>query len=82
MIYEKFSKVTDDRIVASLIGMPKAKFTSLLKVFESAALAIDQERVEKGEIKHVKLGGPKGNLDSYEKKLFFRFVLSENLSYF
>ncbi|CAI8926479.1 helix-turn-helix domain-containing protein [Methylocaldum szegediense] len=71
MIYDKFSQITDDRIVASLIGMPKAKFTALVKVFESAALAIDRERVEKGEIKHVKQGGPKGYLDSYEKKLFF-----------
>jgi hypothetical protein len=71
VIYENFSKVTDGRIVASLIGMPKAKFTALVKVFESAALAMDRERVEKGEIKHVKQGGPKGHLDSYEKKLFF-----------
>jgi hypothetical protein len=71
VIYDKFSQITDDRIVASLIGMPKAKFTALVKVFESAALAIDRERVEKGEIKHVKQGGPKGYLDSYEKKLFF-----------
>ncbi|BBA33131.1 putative uncharacterized protein [Methylocaldum marinum] len=71
MIYDKFSQITDDRIVESLIGMPKAKFTALVKVFESAAQAIDRERVEKGEIKHVKQGGPKGYLDSYEKKLFF-----------
>lgn len=71
MIYEKFNTITDDRIVAALIGMPKAKFTSLVKVFESAALEIDQERVQKGEIKQVKQGGPKGYLDSYEKKLFF-----------
>ena len=71
MIYEKFNAITDDRIVASLIGMPKAKFTSLVKSFESAALEIDQERVKTGEIKQVKQGGPKGNLDSCEKKLFF-----------
>ena len=71
MIYEKFNDITDDRIVASLIGMTKAKFTSLVKAFESAALEIDQERVQKGEIKHVKQGGPKGYLDSCEKKLFF-----------
>lgn len=71
MIYEKFNAITDDRIVASLIGMPKSKFTSLVKVFESAALEIDQERVQQGEIKQVKQGGPKGYLDTYEKKLFF-----------
>lgn len=71
MIYEKFNSITDDRIVASLIGMPKAKFTALVEVFESAALEIDQERVQHGEIKQVKQGGPKGYLDTYEKKLFF-----------
>jgi hypothetical protein len=71
MIYEKFSQITDDRIVASLVGMPKAKFTALVKAFEVADLAIQQERVKKGEIKHARLGGTKGNIDSYEKKLFF-----------
>ncbi len=71
MIYEKFESITDDRIVASLIGIPKAKFTSLAKAFESASLEIDRERVQKGEIKQVKQGGPKGYIDSHEKKLFF-----------
>jgi hypothetical protein len=42
MIYEKFQEVTDDRIVASLIGMPKAKFTALAKTFESAHHALEQ----------------------------------------
>jgi hypothetical protein len=63
--------ITDEHIVVSLIGIPKAKFKALVKVFESAAQTIDRERVEKGEIKHVKQGGPKGYLDTYEKKLFF-----------
>jgi hypothetical protein len=71
VIYEKFNAITDDRIVASLIGMPKAKFIALVKAFESAALEIDQERVQTGEIKQVKQGGPQGYLDSGEKKLFF-----------
>lgn len=71
MIYEKFNAITDDRIIASLIGMPKSKFAALVKTFESAALNIDQERVQHGDIKQVKQGGPKGYLDSYEKKLFF-----------
>lgn len=70
-IYENFHKITDDRIVASLIGMPKAKFTALAKAFESAFLMVDKERVQKKEIKQVKQGGTKGYLDSYEKKLFF-----------
>jgi hypothetical protein len=71
VIYENFSKITDDRIAASLIGMPKAKFVALVEKFGAADLAIQQERVERGEIKHIALGGPKGNLDSHGKKLFF-----------
>lgn len=71
MIYEKFNEITDDRIVASLIGMTKAKFATLVKPFEEADRAIQQERVERGEIKHVKYGKTNGNLDTYEKKLFF-----------
>jgi hypothetical protein len=71
VIYEKFDAITDDRIVASLIGMPKAKFASLVKAFESASLEIDRERVQKGEIKQVKQGGHKGYIDTHEKKLFF-----------
>lgn len=71
MIYENFSRLTDDRIVASLIGMPKAKFTVLVEAFKAAECAIDLARVEKGEIKQLKSGGAKGYLDSYEKKLFF-----------
>ena len=71
MIYDKFSKITDDRIIASLIGMPKAKFDALVKPFQEADLAIQHERVKQGEIKHVKIGGTKGNLDTDGKKLFF-----------
>lgn len=71
MIYDKFNEITDDRIVASLVGMTKAKFAALVKPFEEADLAIQQERVEQGEIKHVKRGKTNGNLDTYGKKLFF-----------
>lgn len=71
MIYDKFTELTDDRIISALIGMPKAKFTALAKNFESASLEVDRERVLNGEIKHVKQGGPKGYSDSPEKKLFF-----------
>jgi hypothetical protein len=71
MIYEKFSKLTDDRIVASLVGMTREKFDALVKPFDKADLAIQHERVKQGEIKQVKLGHTRGNLDTCEKKLFF-----------
>jgi hypothetical protein len=71
VIYEKFNEISDDRIVASLVGMTKAKFSALVKPFEEADRGIQQERVERGEIKHVKHGRANGNLDTYGKKLFF-----------
>jgi hypothetical protein len=71
VIYDKFNEITDDRIVASLIGTAKAKFASLVKPSEEAGRAIQQERVEQGEIKHAKRGKANGNLDAYGKKLFF-----------
>jgi hypothetical protein len=51
--------------------MPKSKFISLAAAFKSADVAIQQERVKSGEIKKIQSGGVKGNLDAYEKKLFF-----------
>ena len=79
MIYEKFNEITDDRIVASLVGMSKVKFANLVKPFEEADRAIQQERVEKGEIKHVKRGKTNGNLDTYDKNRTYAKCNSRNI---
>jgi hypothetical protein len=71
MIYDQFNELTDDRIIASLIGMPRAKFLELAKGFAEAELVVHQKRLRQGEIKQLPSGGPKGNLDTFEKKLFF-----------
>lgn len=71
MIYEKFQKLTDERIIASLIGMSKPKFITLAKAFEAAYHTIQEERFQNGEIKRIQAGGQKGHLDTIEKKLFF-----------
>ena len=71
VIYEKCNEITDDRIVAALVGMTKAKCVALVKPFEEADRAIQQERVEPGDIKHVKRGKPNGPLDTDEKQRFF-----------
>lgn len=78
MIYEKFSKLADDRIVSSLVGMTREKFQALVAPFEKADLEIQQERVLNGEIKHTKLGRTTGNLDTGEKKLFFILYYLKN----
>ena len=74
MIYEKFDKLTDKkhgRIIKSVIGMSRLKFNILAEAFATAYHTIQQERLLNGEIKQVPSGGPKGYLDTIEKKLFF-----------
>ena len=74
MIFDKFEKLNDgkhDRAIKALVGMSRAKFDILAVAFAAAYPAIQQERFEKGEIKQVQSGRPKGNLDTFGKKLFF-----------
>jgi hypothetical protein len=74
MAYERFTKLNDakhDRIIKSLIGMSRSKFDILAAAFAAAYDTIQQERLQRGEIRQIPSGGPKGNLDTFEKKLFF-----------
>ena len=74
MAYDRFVKLDDekhDRIIKSLIGMSRSKFDILATAFAAAYDAIQLERLQRGEIKQVPSGGPKGNLDTFDKKLFF-----------
>ena len=71
MIFEKFTKETSERTVKSLIGITKHQFSKLCSTFEEAYHEIQQERVMSGEIKRIQKGGNHGNLDSFNKKLFF-----------
>ena len=74
MIYDKFEKLNDEkhgRVISALVGISRLKFNSLAIAFAAVYLAIQQERLLSGEIKQVPSGGPKGYLDTTEKKLFF-----------
>jgi hypothetical protein len=74
MAYEKFKKLDGkkhDRMIKATIGISLAKFNILLVAFTAAYDAVQLERCQKGEIKNVSKGGPKGNLDTFGKKLFF-----------
>lgn len=71
MIYERFTKLTDERVIASLIGMTQSKFITLTQVFAEADRKYQEERLRNGEIKRIQSGGQKGHLDTYEKQLFF-----------
>jgi len=74
MIYDKFEKLNGgkhDCAIKALIGIPRSKFDKLAVAFAAAYPAIQQVRLERGEIKQIQSGEPKGNLDSFGKKLFF-----------
>ncbi len=74
MVYEQFKKLNGkkhDRRIKAVIGISLSKFNILLVAFVAAYDAVQLERCQKGEIKNVSKGGPKGNLDTFEKKLFF-----------
>ena len=77
MIYDNFEKLSDEkhgRIIKSVIGMSRSKFDLLAKAFATALLATQQERHANKAIKQIPSGGPKGNLDTPEKKLFFTLL--------
>jgi hypothetical protein len=74
MAYERFKKLDGkkhDRKIKSVIGMSLSKFKILLRAFAANYDTVQLERCQQGEIKQVPTGGPKGHLDTFEKKLFF-----------
>ena len=74
MVYEQFKKLNGkkhDRRIKAVIGISLSKFNILLVAFVAAYDAIQLERCQKGEIKQVPTGRPKGHHDTFERKLFF-----------
>lgn len=74
MAYEQFTKldaVKHDRTIKSLIGMSRAHFDILAVALAVAYDAVQLDRLQQGEIQQVPSGGPKGYLDTFDKKLFF-----------
>ena len=74
MAYERFINLDGekhDRMIKATIGMSRLKFDILATAFAAAYDSIQLERLQRGEIKQVPSGGPKGNLDTFAKKLFF-----------
>jgi hypothetical protein len=83
MAYEQFKKLDglkNDRTIKSLIGMSRSHFDKLTAAFALAYDTVQLERLQQGEIKQVPSGGPKGYLDTFDKKLFFLIVLPQKLS--
>jgi len=70
-LFEQFHKSRKNRVVKAMIGITKPQFYHLLPAFESAYASVQQERLDRGEIKRIPKGGPNTYLDSFEIKLFF-----------
>ena len=71
MIFEKFKILKIDRTIKAMIGMSRKKFDELVPVFTAAYHQIQEERLQKKEIKKRPRGGPQGVLSDPEKRLFF-----------
>lgn len=71
MIFEKFKNLTQDRTVKATIGMSREKFDALVPAFAAAQDRIKQERLQTKQMKRLPGGGPKGVLDTPQKRLFF-----------
>lgn len=85
MAYEQFKQldaVKHDRTIKSLIGISRAHFDTLAKAFAGAYDTVQLERLQQGEIQQVPSGGPKGYLDSFDKKLFFLLYYLKNYPVF
>lgn len=70
-IYEKFKKLNIGRMIKATIGMSREKFDTLVPVFADMYQTIQEERLQRKEIKRLWKSGPKGVLDTPEKRLFF-----------
>jgi hypothetical protein len=71
MIFDKFEKLANDRMVKALIGISRQKFDDLVLIFASAEDTIHQERLQKKAIKRLPSGGHQGVLNTPRKRLFF-----------
>jgi len=70
-IFENFITLKRDRTIKATIGMSREKFDALVPVFAEAHDQFLREKLQNKEIKCLPKGGPKGVLDTPEKRLFF-----------
>ena len=63
-IYEKFKKLHIGRMIKATIGISREKFDALVPVFADMYQTIQEERLQRKEIKRLWKSGPKGILSS------------------
>lgn len=70
-LYDSFENMKKDREIKALIGISRQDFDNLLPMFEKSHSIIQQERLNRGEIRIIPKGGPTGNLKNRSMELFF-----------
>ena len=70
-LYDSFENMKKDREIKAIIGISRQDFDDLLPMFEKSFHIIQQERLDRGEIKRIPKGGPVGNLKDKAMELFF-----------
>lgn len=82
MIFNTLSDIKSDRVCKSLTGLSLAQFKSLSETFESSYHAVQNNRLEKGDIKRLPQGGKEPHFKTFEQKLFFILYYKKNYSTF
>ena len=78
MIFNTSSDIKNDRVCKSLTGLSIEQFKHLSTVFESSYHAVQNNRVEKGDIKRLPIGGKEPHFKTFEQKLFFILYYKKN----
>jgi len=82
MIFNNLSDIKTDRVCKSLTGLSIEQFKSLSATFESSYHAVQNNRLEEGDIKRLPRGGKEPHFKTFEQKLFFILYYKKNYSTF
>jgi hypothetical protein len=80
-IFENFITLKRDRTIKATIGMSREKFDALVPVFAEAHDQFLREKLRNKEMKCLPKGGPKGVLDTPEKRLFSSSTISKRIQH-
>jgi hypothetical protein len=78
MIFNTLNDIKNDRICKSLTGFSMDQFKSFSMVFESSYHALQNNRVENGDLKRLPTGGKEPHFKTFEQKLFFILYYKKN----
>lgn len=82
-IFAHFNRHKENaRLTKALVGITGKQFDDLVPDFEKAHAEVQQDRLDKGEIKRISAGGVSGYLATFQLKLFFVLFYLKNYNTF